>query len=122
MDSDSMGRGDLSRSVRLAGVPKKSAGSSLNMKGQATKVRRTRAQWCRLTRSGSYETIPSAMCSDQLDVDFGPPLGRAVTIADVARQAGVSHQTVSNALNGRRHSMSAETYRRVVAAMDQLGY
>jgi LacI family transcriptional regulator len=44
-----------------------------------------------------------------------------VTIADVARLAGVSQGTASKALNGRG-SISAETVRRVRAAADKLGY
>ena len=40
-----------------------------------------------------------------------------MTIADVARRVGVSRQTVSNALNGRRGSMTDETFQRVTQAM-----
>ena len=42
-------------------------------------------------------------------------------MADVGRLAGVSHQTVSRVLNGNRH-VRPETRRRVLAAMDELGY
>jgi LacI family transcriptional regulator len=45
----------------------------------------------------------------------------AVTIHDVARQAGVSIATVSHALSGNR-SISQETKRRVRAWADRLGY
>jgi DNA-binding LacI/PurR family transcriptional regulator len=42
-------------------------------------------------------------------------------MADVGRLAGVSHQTVSRVINGSRH-VSPSTRKRVLAAMDQLGY
>ncbi|MEU8763323.1 LacI family DNA-binding transcriptional regulator [Streptomyces sp. NPDC048659] len=44
-----------------------------------------------------------------------------VTIEDVARAAGVSRQTVSNALNAP-HRLRATTLARVTAAIDELGY
>jgi len=47
---------------------------------------------------------------------------RRVGIIDVAAQAGVSRQTVSNVLNGHRGNVSEATYERVLAAMEQLGY
>jgi DNA-binding LacI/PurR family transcriptional regulator len=43
------------------------------------------------------------------------------TIGDVARRAGVSQSTVSYVLSGKR-SISQETRRRVLAAIDDLGY
>ncbi len=43
------------------------------------------------------------------------------TIEDVARRAGVSPGTVSNALTGKR-PVAEETYKRIRAAMDELGY
>ncbi|WP_326766223.1 LacI family transcriptional regulator [Streptomyces sp. NBC_01591] len=46
---------------------------------------------------------------------------RQVTIEDVARAAGVSRQTVSNALNAP-HRLRATTLARVTAAIDELGY
>lgn len=46
----------------------------------------------------------------------------AVTIDDVARAAGVSISTVSNALNGRMERMRSETRVRVEAAIASLGY
>lgn len=46
---------------------------------------------------------------------------RQVTIEDVARAAGVSRQTVSNALNAP-HRLRAATLARVTAAIDELGY
>lgn len=48
--------------------------------------------------------------------------GRRVGIVDVAAHAGVSRQTVSNVLNGRRSNVSSGTYDRVLAAMEFLGY
>lgn len=47
---------------------------------------------------------------------------RRVGIVDVAAHAGVSRQTVSNVLNGRRENFSGDTHERVVAAMEELGY
>ncbi|MFH8576256.1 LacI family transcriptional regulator [Streptomyces zaomyceticus] len=46
---------------------------------------------------------------------------RQVTIEDVARAAGVSRQTVSNALNAP-HRLRTTTLARVTAAIDELGY
>ncbi|MER8184989.1 LacI family DNA-binding transcriptional regulator [Kitasatospora sp. NPDC094015] len=46
---------------------------------------------------------------------------RQVTIEDVARAAGVSRQTVSNALNAPQR-LRASTLARVTAAIDELGY
>jgi DNA-binding LacI/PurR family transcriptional regulator len=46
---------------------------------------------------------------------------RQVTIEDVARAAGVSRQTVSNALNAP-HRLRASTLTRVTAAIESLGY
>ncbi len=45
-----------------------------------------------------------------------------VTLKDVARAAGVSKMTVSNVLNGRSGQVSAETSRRVLEAVAELGY
>jgi len=42
-------------------------------------------------------------------------------MSDVGRLAGVSHQTVSRVLNGNPH-VRPETRRRVLAAMNELGY
>ncbi|MFI7442101.1 LacI family DNA-binding transcriptional regulator [Nonomuraea indica] len=49
------------------------------------------------------------------------PRERGVTIEDVARAAGVSRQTISNALNAP-HRLKAETLERVSAVIDKLGY
>ena len=49
-------------------------------------------------------------------------LPRRVTIRDVAREAGVSVTTVSNALNGRTASMAPETLARVEEVIHALGY
>lgn len=49
------------------------------------------------------------------------PRGRGVTIEDVARAAGVSRQTVSNALNAP-YRLKAETLERVTALIEELGY
>jgi LacI family transcriptional regulator len=53
-----------------------------------------------------------------------PPAGAAggVTIRDVARTAGVSVTTVSNALNGRAGAMSEQTLSRVHATIRTLSY
>jgi DNA-binding LacI/PurR family transcriptional regulator len=45
----------------------------------------------------------------------------AVTVYDVARRAGVSHQTVSRVAN-HRPNVSPETRERVLRAIDELGY
>jgi DNA-binding LacI/PurR family transcriptional regulator len=46
---------------------------------------------------------------------------RPAVMSDVARLAGVSHQTVSRVINESRH-VRAETRQRVLAAMEELGY
>jgi DNA-binding LacI/PurR family transcriptional regulator len=45
-----------------------------------------------------------------------------VGIVDVAAEAGVSRQTVSNVINGHKEYYSQDTYDRVLAAMKQLRY
>ena len=47
---------------------------------------------------------------------------RAPSQVDVARLAGVSTQTVSRVMSGQRQSVRPETARRVLAAVDELGY
>ncbi|KQU31149.1 MULTISPECIES: LacI family DNA-binding transcriptional regulator [unclassified Rhodococcus (in: high G+C Gram-positive bacteria)] len=47
--------------------------------------------------------------------------GRPPVMADVARLAGVSHQTVSRVINGQ-NNLRPETRERVQRAIDQLGY
>ena len=49
------------------------------------------------------------------------PRPRSASIRDVARVAGVSHQTVSRVLNGHP-SVRADTKTRVLAAMDELQF
>jgi DNA-binding LacI/PurR family transcriptional regulator len=46
----------------------------------------------------------------------------AIRIQDVARRAGVSISTVSNALNGRPERMRRDTLARIEAAIAELGY
>ena len=48
-------------------------------------------------------------------------LGKAVTLRDVARLAGVSTMTVSNVIHDRKNVRDA-TRRVVLAAVDNLGY
>lgn len=48
-------------------------------------------------------------------------MSRRVTIHDVANEAGVSVATVSKAVNGR-YGIAVETSRRVMEAVDKLGY
>lgn len=47
---------------------------------------------------------------------------KKVTIADVARLAGVSTSSVSNVLNGRANRMRPSTGERILQAIQQLGY
>ncbi|WP_206422630.1 LacI family DNA-binding transcriptional regulator [Nocardioides pantholopis] len=49
------------------------------------------------------------------------PAERTPVMADVARLAGVSHQTVSRVVNGQ-HNLRPETRERVLEAIRQLGY
>lgn len=58
-------------------------------------------------------TVPAATAN--------APLGRRTRIVDVAREAGVSAQTVSNVLNGRP-GFSDATRARVLAAVEDTGY
>jgi DNA-binding LacI/PurR family transcriptional regulator len=51
----------------------------------------------------------------------GPRNGRPPSMADVAKQAGVSHQTVSRVLNDSP-LVRPDTRERVLAAIEQLGY
>ena len=48
-------------------------------------------------------------------------MSKRVSIADVAREAGVSTQTVSRALNNKGE-ISAETRQRVLDVVERLGY
>jgi DNA-binding LacI/PurR family transcriptional regulator len=54
-------------------------------------------------------------------VAAGPLRRRGPSMADVAREAGVSGQTVSRVANGRRN-VDEETRNRVLAAMQKVGY
>lgn len=47
---------------------------------------------------------------------------RKITLAEVARHAGVTHQTASRVLGGKAHLHAAETAQRVRAAAKALGY
>jgi DNA-binding LacI/PurR family transcriptional regulator len=60
--------------------------------------------------------------TSSIDSD-GKPAGpwRPAVMADVAKLAGVSHQTVSRVINGYTH-VRPETRQRVLAAMDRLDY
>ena len=49
------------------------------------------------------------------------PIGEAVTIFDVAREAGVSYGTVSRVLNNRDH-LKPETRAAVMQVVDRLGF
>lgn len=50
-----------------------------------------------------------------------PPVEKTPVMADVARLAGVSHQTVSRVINGQ-NNLRPETRERVLQAIRQLGY
>ena len=53
--------------------------------------------------------------------DRGPTRRRAAVMADVAKLADVSHQTVSRVINGSDH-VKEDTRQRVLAAMRMLDY
>ncbi|HLH58541.1 MAG TPA: LacI family DNA-binding transcriptional regulator [Streptosporangiaceae bacterium] len=57
-----------------------------------------------------------------MDSETGSRQPRRPTIRDVARVAGVSPTTVSNALNGRTGRLSAATAERLRRACDELGF
>lgn len=57
----------------------------------------------------------------KVDVTVHPDPGRRATIRDVARHAGVSHQTVSRVINDNPNVAEA-TRERVLAAIRDLGY
>jgi len=67
----------------------------------------------------SMKALPIAERTDST-VD-GPMTGRAVTIYDVARRAGVSISTVSRCLRASA-PVSDQTRRRVLRAVDELGF
>jgi LacI family transcriptional regulator len=51
----------------------------------------------------------------------GSPIGRPVTLADLAREAGTSASTASRALSGRGY-VSSDVRARLLAAAERLGY
>jgi len=55
------------------------------------------------------------------DITISRRRPRAPVMSDVGRLAGVSHQTVSRVINGSPH-VRPETRKRVLAAMEELGY
>ena len=57
-----------------------------------------------------------------MDSETGSRQPRRPTIRDVARRAGVSPTTVSNALNGRTGRLSAATAERLRKACEELGF
>ncbi len=65
--------------------------------------------------------VVSSPASKVEGVLAGPTLARPPSIADVARLAGVSHQTVSRVLN-HHPNVRELTRARVLAIIDQLGY
>jgi DNA-binding LacI/PurR family transcriptional regulator len=64
---------------------------------------------------GNLEAVPAA------DPEFGDAAARPPSMQDVARLAGVSHQTVSRVLNNK-DTVKGATRNRVLAAMRELGY
>jgi DNA-binding LacI/PurR family transcriptional regulator len=68
----------------------------------------------------SERTIVSSS-SDRVQVARGSALTKAATIYDVARAAGVSHQTVSRLLKGYE-GIRPQTREKVEQALDELGY
>jgi DNA-binding LacI/PurR family transcriptional regulator len=59
--------------------------------------------------------------AEPVDAALSPKSSKAATIYDVARAAGVSHQTVSRFLKGFE-GIRPETRDKVVQALDELGY
>lgn len=55
------------------------------------------------------------------DLDFFMPNPRRVTIKEVAKEAGVSAQTVSRVINNR-HDVASETRQRILDIITSLGY
>lgn len=49
-------------------------------------------------------------------------MNRQPTLKDVARACGVTSMTVSNVLNGRDKEVGSETRKRILKAIDELGY
>ncbi|MGI8459748.1 MAG: LacI family DNA-binding transcriptional regulator [Propionibacteriaceae bacterium] len=73
-----------------------------------------RSPWVNLVRAPELRLT--------VDVNMSPPAGaRPAVMADVARLAGVSNQTVSRVVNGAP-SIAPSTRRRVERAIEQLGY
>jgi LacI family transcriptional regulator len=63
----------------------------------------------------------AGIVGDKQQDNAGPGAARRVTLRDVARLAGVSHQTVSRAINDKGE-IDPETRRRVLDAARQLRY
>lgn len=72
-------------------------------------------------RKGSALPIIRTVALDGSAAQAGNGLPRAPSMADVAARAGVSSQTVSRVSTGA-DKVRPETRRRVLAAMDELGY
>src|SRR5512142_2152319 len=77
------------------------------------------------TRPTTSDLLTSGDCftfNVHMSENSGNGAHRRPTLRDVAREAHVSVQTVSNVVQGRHHLMRADTRERVQAAMAQLGY
>jgi DNA-binding LacI/PurR family transcriptional regulator len=75
-----------------------------------------------LTYGARYGHNQSRGVERSIDWGRAPVSSKGTTIVDVAVRAAVSRQTVSNVLNGRRASMTDETFQRVTQAIAALGY
>jgi DNA-binding LacI/PurR family transcriptional regulator len=69
----------------------------------------------------AHDDTTTASATDAHDDASGTRRRRPAVMSDVARLAGVSHQTVSRVINDSSH-VRAETRQRVLVAMRELGY
>lgn len=107
--------------MRAEGIPLRQISRSLGVNHQSV------ANWFRQQESASAAPSAGSADAESASAEPGDENGtgsarRRATIADVARQAGVSVSTVSNLLNQKKGRMSEETRRRIHAAMEELHF